>query len=154
MSWVRAPLGTLRERGFKLASFSSHINSLTNRWRFHLAVRIPASHAGYTSSSLVGATILERWVSGWNHRFAKPTNLIRVPRVRISFSPQKTCWLQVFLLLNRDSHSRVAQARSAPFARAKLGTNPFSPQKTCRSLSPSRSRSSCFFCLLPKTKVQ
>ena len=33
-------------------------------WRFHLAVRIPASHAGYTSSSLVGATILERWVSG------------------------------------------------------------------------------------------
>ena len=34
--------------------------TLTNRrakkWRFHLAVRIPASHAGYTSSSLVGAT--------------------------------------------------------------------------------------------------
>ena len=35
-------------------------STLTNRrakkWRFHLAVRIPASHAGYTSSSLVGAT--------------------------------------------------------------------------------------------------
>ena len=28
----------------------------TAKWRFHLAVRIPASHAGYTSSSLVGAT--------------------------------------------------------------------------------------------------
>ena len=25
-------------------------------WRFHLAVRIPASHAGYTGSSPVGAT--------------------------------------------------------------------------------------------------
>ena len=27
-------------------------------WRFHLAVRIPASHAGYTGSSPVGATSL------------------------------------------------------------------------------------------------
>ena len=34
-------------------------------WRFHLAVRIPASHAGYTGSSPVGATlrpIIERWL--------------------------------------------------------------------------------------------
>ena len=31
---------------------------IKTNWRFHLAVRIPASHAGYTGSSPVGATYM------------------------------------------------------------------------------------------------
>ena len=34
-------------------------------WRFHLAVRIPASHAGYTGSSPVGATQDRSSKDGW-----------------------------------------------------------------------------------------
>ena len=36
----------------------------------------------------LGTVPLERWVSGWNHRFAKPTYVSSVPRVRISSSPR------------------------------------------------------------------
>ena len=55
MSWVRAPPGT--------QLFLLNETPVSFPWRFHLAVRIPASHAGYTGSSPVGATNNESQVA-------------------------------------------------------------------------------------------
>ena len=45
---------------------TTHPTFLRFPWRFHLAVRIPASHAGYTGSSPVGATLDQSSKGGWS----------------------------------------------------------------------------------------